>query len=226
MRTCVIPLRAGSKRLENKNVLDFFGSPIFTYPLSTARQSGLFDKIIIACDKEYEDLVRKSVPLNTSFNTEIIIYIRDPENSKDESGLIDLVREVVSHFAIEDSIMTILYSTSVLTTPKQLIDAEKILDDYDCVFPIVFVNHELTTYQNYYVYEEDECKYQAAYHADSFFTFNTKVVLRKNKIILDENGYIKLNDYQTHAVHFKEDIDMLKIKYKIREFCKYENISW
>jgi pseudaminic acid cytidylyltransferase len=50
MNIAVIPARGGSKRIPRKNVKEFAGKPMIAYAISAARQSGLFDHIIVSTD--------------------------------------------------------------------------------------------------------------------------------------------------------------------------------
>jgi CMP-N-acetylneuraminic acid synthetase len=46
----IIPARGGSKRLPGKNILPFFGHPMIAYTIATAKNSGLFQEIIVSTD--------------------------------------------------------------------------------------------------------------------------------------------------------------------------------
>lgn len=48
----VIPARGGSKRIPRKNIRDFCGRPIIAWPIEVARESGLFERIIVSTDDE------------------------------------------------------------------------------------------------------------------------------------------------------------------------------
>jgi pseudaminic acid cytidylyltransferase len=48
----IIPARGGSKRIPRKNIKDFHGKPMIAYPISVARESRLFDRIIVSTDDE------------------------------------------------------------------------------------------------------------------------------------------------------------------------------
>ena len=50
MRLAVIPARGGSKRILNKNIRYFCGKPIIAYSIEKARQSGLFDDVVVSTD--------------------------------------------------------------------------------------------------------------------------------------------------------------------------------
>lgn len=59
MRIAIVPARGGSQRIKKKNIVDFHGRPIISYPLETAKASGLFDEIHVSTDdQEIADVVR------------------------------------------------------------------------------------------------------------------------------------------------------------------------
>ena len=49
-RLAIIPARSGSKRIKNKNLVDFNGKPIIKYTIDNAKNSNLFDKIHVSTD--------------------------------------------------------------------------------------------------------------------------------------------------------------------------------
>ena len=51
-KTCIIPARAGSKRIKNKNLKVLAGKPLVAWTIETALNSGLFDEIILSTDSE------------------------------------------------------------------------------------------------------------------------------------------------------------------------------
>jgi N-acylneuraminate cytidylyltransferase len=52
LRLAVIPARGGSKRIPRKNVLPFAGRPMIEHSIACARESGLFDRIIVSTDDD------------------------------------------------------------------------------------------------------------------------------------------------------------------------------
>lgn len=60
MKIAVIPARSGSKRIPRKNIKDFCGRPMIAWAISAAKESGLFDHIIVSTDdEEIADIARK-----------------------------------------------------------------------------------------------------------------------------------------------------------------------
>ena len=49
---CIIPARAGSKRIKNKNIKDFFGKPIIYWTIKAAIKSKCFSKVIVSTDSK------------------------------------------------------------------------------------------------------------------------------------------------------------------------------
>lgn len=59
MKIAVIPARGGSKRIPRKNIKVFCGKPMIAWAICTAKESGLFDHIIVSTDdEEIADMAR------------------------------------------------------------------------------------------------------------------------------------------------------------------------
>ena len=50
MIVAIIPARGGSKRIPRKNIKPFSGKPIIAYSIEAAKETGLFDRIIVSTD--------------------------------------------------------------------------------------------------------------------------------------------------------------------------------
>ncbi len=56
----IIPARGGSKRIPRKNVRSFEGEPIIGYTIAAARDSGLFEEVVVSTDDlEIAEIARK-----------------------------------------------------------------------------------------------------------------------------------------------------------------------
>lgn len=49
-KIAIIPARGGSKRIKNKNIISFNGKPMIAWTILAARESGLFDRILVSTD--------------------------------------------------------------------------------------------------------------------------------------------------------------------------------
>jgi pseudaminic acid cytidylyltransferase len=52
MKLAVIPARGGSKRIPRKNIREFAGKPMIAHAISAARQTGLFEHVVVSTDDE------------------------------------------------------------------------------------------------------------------------------------------------------------------------------
>jgi CMP-N-acetylneuraminic acid synthetase len=48
----VIPARGGSKRIPQKNIIDFMGKPLIAWTIEAAKESNLFKKIVVSTDSQ------------------------------------------------------------------------------------------------------------------------------------------------------------------------------
>ena len=51
-RIAIIPARGGSKRIAQKNVIDFCGKPMIAWTILAAKESGLFERILVSTDDQ------------------------------------------------------------------------------------------------------------------------------------------------------------------------------
>ena len=77
-RVCIIPARAGSKRLKDKNIFLLYGKPLLVWSYLAAKKSGLFNKIYVSTEN---DIYIKLCEENG------IEYIKRPLNLADDLSL-------------------------------------------------------------------------------------------------------------------------------------------
>ncbi len=60
MNLCIIPARGGSKRIPKKNIKLFHGKPLIAYSIEKAKDSKIFEKIVVSTDsEEIADVAKK-----------------------------------------------------------------------------------------------------------------------------------------------------------------------
>lgn len=89
MNVAVIPARGGSKRIPRKNIKQFCGRPIIAWSIDVAKQSGLFERIIVSTDdKEIAEIAK-------SYGAEVP-FMRSVELSNDYAGTTEVIADAVS----------------------------------------------------------------------------------------------------------------------------------
>lgn len=51
-RIAIIPARGGSKRIPHKNIIDFCGKPMIAWTIQAAKNTGLFDRVLVSTDEQ------------------------------------------------------------------------------------------------------------------------------------------------------------------------------
>lgn len=60
-RVAIIPARGGSKRIPQKNIIDFYGKPMIAWTIEAALKTELFDYVLVSTDsKDIADVAKQS----------------------------------------------------------------------------------------------------------------------------------------------------------------------
>lgn len=133
MRVAIIPARGGSKRIPKKNIRNFHGRPIIAYSIDAARESGLFDRVVVSTDSDDIAEVARAHGAEVPF--------RRPEAlSSDHAPTIPVVRHAVETLEASGCRMEqvcCIYATAPFVTGQTLTEAHSKLkaeEDLDYVF--------------------------------------------------------------------------------------------
>jgi len=123
---CIIPARGGSKRIPKKNIKDFFGKPLIAYSIEVAKESGLFESVVVSTDS------LEIAEVASSFNAEVMM--RPAELSDDFTTSGAVVRYVVQTLREQGrsyEFVCTLYATAPLLEKKYLIEGYEKLKNSD-----------------------------------------------------------------------------------------------
>jgi len=105
----IIPARAGSKRLPNKNILELSGKPMVLWTIDAAINSKYIDKIILSSDSENI--------LNLFKKSERILLQKRPEFlASDRASSFDVIKYCLEQLDEVFDILVLLQPTSPLRT--------------------------------------------------------------------------------------------------------------
>ena len=130
MKIAVIPARGGSKRIPRKNIRMFCGKPIIAYSIAAARQTGLFDQIVVSTDDEEVASVSRECGATTPF-------IRPKEIADDFTGTNAVVKHAVAWFkgqAREVTHACCIYATAPLVQARFIVEGYDALSRSDAAF--------------------------------------------------------------------------------------------
>ena len=208
----IIPARANSKRIKNKNIKKFFSKPIIYYPIQAAKKSKCFDKIFVSTDSN------KIANISKKYGAEVP-YTR-PKNIADDKTSTSVV---ISHFikfllkkGEKFDYVCCIYPTAVFANSKNLIYAFKNIKkkNINYVFTVSEFNHPIersfslignkiskTMKKKFFLSRTNELKKR--YHdAGQFYFGKTSSFLKKYPIFqkncmvikMKKNFHIDIND--------------------------------
>ncbi len=138
MNIAIIPARGGSKRIPRKNVRQFCGQPMIAWPITAARQSGLFDHIIVSTDDDEIAEIAREAGAETPF-------VRPAQLADDHTGTIDVITHALgwavdAEWPVEAACC--IYATAAFIAPDDLERGREMLcESVDFVFPAVRYGH-------------------------------------------------------------------------------------
>jgi len=123
MNIAIIPARGGSKRIPRKNIRDFCGKPLISYSIAAAKESGLFDQIIVSTDDAEIRDVANALGAQTPF-------VRPAELANDHATTVPVIKQAIgwvqSHIGMVDKVCCI-YATAPFIQSCHLHNAYRLL---------------------------------------------------------------------------------------------------
>jgi len=111
VKICIIPARGGSRRIPRKNIKEFYGKPIISYAIATAKQ--VCDRVIVSTeDPEIAEISR---------NLGAEIFQRSFEMARDEVGTQEVMRDAIEGLRIRSGRCVCLYATTPLVQEGDLL---------------------------------------------------------------------------------------------------------
>ena len=202
-RIAIIPARGGSKRIPKKNIKDFCGSPIISYALEAAKDSGLFDIVHVSTDsKEIAEVVK-----GLGFS---IDFMRVDELSGDHTPTMPVLKWVLEQYKdkgiVFEEVASIIPCAPFIRS-TDLVNASKILKDNSFNSPVLAVskypapiewafrmkeNNSLVPEQKKMLEKRSQDLKESYFDTGSFAFFSSKYILNSNDAGISSSyvGYI------------------------------------
>lgn len=223
MNIAIIPARAGSKRIKNKNIKNFFGKPLIYNSIKTAINSKLFDDVIVSSDsKKIQNIAKK-------YGAKI--YFKRPKNISGDYGT---TPDVINHAIrwvkknlYNPKFVCCIYPTAIFLDKKILIKAYKKIKTnmFDYVFAVNKFSHSpqrgffLTKskriiFKNNKFYKRRTQDLNPMYHDAGQFYWGKTDSWLKNKKAFSKNSCVEVLPI-TNSIDIDnpEDLEFAKIIY-------------
>jgi len=198
----IVPIRAGSKGIPNKNVKLLAGKPLVWWVLKALNNSNV-NQIIVATDKEYVDLIK-------DFRMNIVIYVRDLKNSRDESSTEDVMIEVIKKMHVDDDII-LVQATSPLTTSNDINTGIELYKNFDSVLSVVeqkrFIWNKNGTSINYNINKRPRRQDWDGYYVENgaFYINHSFNILRDENRLSGTIGCSVMNEKTYFEIDSEDD---------------------
>lgn len=134
-KTAIIPLRAGSKGIVNKNKKRLLGRPLFTWVLGEAILSDLDEICIFTDDQWIIDFVNNEY----QWTSKVKALLRSPESASDIASTEFAMEEFAKKIDYNFDVLFLLQATSPLTSHEDINKACKLIEseEIDSVISVV-----------------------------------------------------------------------------------------
>jgi pseudaminic acid cytidylyltransferase len=210
---CIIPARSGSKRIKNKNIINFNGKPLIYYSIETAIKSKLFSKVIVSTDSEKIKKISEKYGASVPF-------LRNKKISDDKTPTYDVLKNTIKNLnSYSTKYHCMLYPTAPLINPLILRKAFKklTLSKANGIISVAkYNNHPLRSLiieNNYLIFKWKKYKSKMSqdlenlYHdCGNFYFFKTSKIFLKKNSYPDKLIPYFLKNYETVDIDTHEDL--------------------
>ena len=217
---CIITARSKSKRLKNKNIKNFFGKPIISYPIKTAIKSKIFSRIIVSTDS------KKIGKISKKFGAEVP-FLRGKKLSNDFANTKDVLKDAIFRIGSENvRYHFCLYPTAALINSSDLKKALNIIkkNDYDNLIAVTDFNFNplrALCYKKNGLVDYKWKKYRNSRSQDLPYLFHDtgSFSIFKTSSIMENKKNLKLGCYfleRSRAIDIddKNDFELAKILFR------------
>ena len=133
----IIPVRAGSTRVKNKNSRDFLGKPLMAWAIESALESGVFDRVLVSTEDEKLAQIAREYGAETPF-------VRPNELAGDKVGFEPVLKDAIEWLRENEGYkvdaVALLPVTQPLRKPADLVGAVNTYVEneatHDCVVTV------------------------------------------------------------------------------------------
>tara|TARA_Y100000816_G_C26065472_1_gene559899 strand:+ start:581 stop:1288 length:708 start_codon:yes stop_codon:yes gene_type:complete len=217
---CIIPARAGSKRLKEKNFLKLKNKMLIEYTIQAAIDSKIFKYIVISTD------FKKIFSLKKKYNS-IEILERPQKLRTDKSTVDEVCLDILKRnkFYQKCDYICVLYPTAILRTDKDISNAFKKFTESKSSSLIgvkeASIPHKILKLKNGYLkkyFKGQNIHIKTNKYLNQFFIDNGSMYFAKMTIYLRQKTFFgkgligyKMDDFKSIDIDYKENLDKIKL---------------
>lgn len=220
----IITARGGSKRIPKKNIKDFMGKPMLAYAIEAAKDSCIFDEVMVSTDsEEIADVARR-------YGAEVP-FMRSERTSNDFAITYDVLEEVLSEYkklGKEYDSLCCIYPCVPFLKAESLKNAYALMKskNANAVTPVckysVPVEWAMRIENDTLIADNVEKQFvrsqdlkPAYFDAGMFYFYKTEIFLSKRTTLFPNTlGYV-IDESECQDIDTPNDWKMAEMKYKL-----------
>jgi pseudaminic acid cytidylyltransferase len=224
MTICIIPARAGSKRIKNKNIRIFNKKTFIQRTIETAKKSKLFSRIIVSTDS------KKIANLSLKYEAEVP-FLRSSLLADDFASTAEVLKDCIKNLKIKDKFFFCIYPVNPLLKSSDLIKAFKKIKKFNQDSLITVSEYDYSPYRAFKYCGHNNIKYiypryalsrsqdlpMISHDTGTFYIFRTKKFILSKKSLLKKTTFYKLDRFSFVDVNTPEDLKYAHFLYKFKK---------
>ena len=224
MNIAIIPARQGSKRIKGKNIKNFLGKPIISYPIKEALNSKLFDYVIVSTDSS------KIKKISEKYDAKVF-FKRPNKLSTDNANTQEVIIHSLNWFKkinINFDYICCIYPTATMIKSHDLKNSFKLINNDKWSFVMSAQKYSTQIERSFKLSNQkivltDKKKFiknsqnlRDFYHdAGQFYWGSVKSWYSKNTILDNKSTIYELKKYQAIDINTLDDWKLAEKLYKI-----------
>lgn len=220
----IIPARGGSKRIPGKNVRPFCGKPLIAYSIDAAKESGLFDRIIVSTDSD--DIARVALDCGAE-----VPFRRPAELSGDCTATDPVIQNALGWLQAQQApadFFCCIYATAPFISADDLRRGFNLLQEHRATSAFAVTSYPYTIFRSLKItaagrvemfWPENLLKRSQdlpeAYHdAGQFYWGDTAKYLQEGRIFSADAVPVVIPRHRVQDIDTQEDWDRAELMFK------------
>ena len=225
----IIPARAGSKRIKNKNIKKFLGKPLIAYAILHAKKNPWIDRVVVDTDSPKIASIAKKYGAETP-------YLRPRKLAGDKAQVIDAIIHLLNRLnkdeGYEPTHVMILQATSPLVEQKDINACWDLMKKTDSTTVLTMAQthprlYWLTNKQNIILANKNAVKstniqaWREAYLLNGFvYIVKTPALLKERSVITQNTRAVICDKWRSVDLDTAEDWALAELLYKNKNRIK------
>jgi len=214
----LIPARGGSKRIPNKNLIDFCGMPLIYYSISEAKK--ITDRVYVSTDSPDIAAISKRCGATV---------INRPQQYAEDTSCIS---ETIFHFLKEVSvdIFVLMQATSPLLRSEYVERGIKMMSDYDSVISVNmnknFFWDKNSSPVNFVSGRKPRTQDMGGWYAENgaFYITTKNNFFATGDLSNGRVGFVEMRKLESIDIDDYEDLDLARLCFDLRESRREKDI--